>query len=133
MTWAPTASAGAAAAAALPASMKLVDRSGLPVVACGTRRYSAVSGELFAGKTTQPSTGWSAAYFPIARTWSGALLGQKAAGGAFGWLLHAATRSSDHRATPAPNPRNSADPQDVQAWHDRCLQSRAGGVAEQDR
>src|SRR5207247_4936528 len=105
MTWAPTASAGAAAAA-LPASMKLVDRSGLPVVACGTRRYSAVSGEPFAGKTTQPSTGWSAAYSPTARTWGAALVGQKAAGGAFGTVWHAAARSSDHRPSPATNARH---------------------------
>src|SRR5256712_3285133 len=96
MPWAPTASAGAAAAAAPPASMKLVDRSGLPVVACGTRRYSAVSGELFAGKTTQPATGWSAAYCPTARTCGAALVGQKAAGGAFGTLLQAARKTSAH-------------------------------------
>src|SRR6266480_3811163 len=124
---------GAAAAAALPASLKLDDRLGVSVAACGTRRYSTVSTDAFAGNTTQPSVaaGFTAVYSLGWSTVGAALDGQKARGGAVGPPLHATNKTKGHR--PTDSCRNSADPQHVETRQQRREKLRAVPVAEQQR
>src|SRR5436190_5586635 len=122
---------GGAAAAALPASLKLDDRFGISVVACGTRRYSTVSTDAFAGNTTQPSVaaGFTAVYSLGWSTVGAALDGQKARGGAVGPPLHATNKTKGH--PPTDSCRNSADPQHVETRQQRREKLRAVPVAEQ--